>query len=106
MKRIDQHDEREPVIFRKWRGDGEVIALFPQIPADNGGLLCLAYERVGEHGAASIPVVIRQTRLATQEEYRQLLEYLQHRRGYRLRVMRRVTRHDVEIRRRRARKEL
>jgi hypothetical protein len=42
------------VIFRKFRDTGQVIALFPCIPADTGDLgLCLSYMHVGQHAAAT-----------------------------------------------------
>ena len=41
------------VVFRKdrdgWRG---VFALFPELPADLGGLYCTCYQHVGQHCAA------------------------------------------------------
>lgn len=57
------------VIFRKWKNTGDVIALFPEIPADPEGRLCLAYEHVGQHGGAH-PLVVREgTEPATAVEY-------------------------------------
>jgi len=105
VEAVSPDKEHEPVVFRVWNKGGEVLALFPRIPADVHGLFCLSYERVGEHGAASVPVVIPRTRPAHESEYADLLRYLQEKRGYRLRVMRRVTPRDVEIRRRVARSE-
>lgn len=39
------------VIFRKL--EGEVIALFPELPGDNNPITCLSYMRIGQHGSAS-----------------------------------------------------
>ncbi len=105
MEAVSPDKEHEPVVFRVWNKGGEVLALFPRIPADVHGLFCLSYERVGEHGAASVPVVILQTRPAREKEYADLLRYFQEKRGYRLRVMQRVTPRDVEVRRRTAQAE-
>ena len=44
-----------PVVFRIWKNKplkGDVLALFPTIPADAFGALCLSYEHVGQHGGA------------------------------------------------------
>ena len=39
------------VIFRRDR-DGSVFALFPELPADESGRCCTAYQHVGQHCAA------------------------------------------------------
>jgi len=91
------------VIFRKWlnryAGDG-VIALFPEVPADREGCLCLSFEHVGQHGGASYPLVIRDTNPATPEEYADLLAELG-KRGYAdLKIVRHETPHMRAARRR------
>lgn len=53
-------------IFRTFH-TGEVIALFPEIPADNHGQYCLSYQKIGQHGAAS-PDLSHCSRPATAEE--------------------------------------
>ena len=53
------------VIFRKIQG--EVIALFPEIPADLSGNI-ESYMHTGQHGAAS-PSLSRSCPLATPQEY-------------------------------------
>jgi len=52
--------DKTRVVFRRWR-NGDIIALFPQIPADYQGYMCSSYEHVGQHGAANPDVVIAQT---------------------------------------------
>lgn len=42
--------EKTKVIFRKFP-DGEVIALFPELPGTNSMLDCLNYMHVGQHGS-------------------------------------------------------
>ena len=38
------------VVFRRWRDtDGDVIALFPEIPADVQGCCCQSYMHIGQH---------------------------------------------------------
>ncbi len=40
-----------PVIFRQFKDDGDLIAIFPNEPADNRGNVS-SYQHVGQHGAA------------------------------------------------------
>lgn len=56
------------VIFRKFKKEGDVIALFPNIPADHKGN-CMSYQHVGQHGAADYRGCIKSTVPATPEEY-------------------------------------
>ena len=48
------------VIFRQW-ADGSIIALFPELQGDQSFYNCLSYEHTGQHGAADIVGVIRDT---------------------------------------------
>jgi hypothetical protein len=50
-----------PAVFRRWTDNGEVIALFPTLPADYAGH-CTSYMQVGQHGAADYDAVIELTR--------------------------------------------
>jgi len=52
MKRLleNMQTEKTKVIFRKFP-DGEVIALFPELPGDNSVLNCLNYMHNGQHGS-------------------------------------------------------
>lgn len=56
------------VVFRRWRDAGSLIALFPEVPADYGGLHCLSYEHIGQHGAADYHGVISASLPATEAE--------------------------------------
>jgi hypothetical protein len=85
-----------PTIFRRYP-DGEVVALFPTIPADPQGH-CLSYLHVGQHGAADPSHVIDHTRPARPDEYADLMDELI-RIGYVVRPIRRLTRRMVEERR-------
>ena len=60
------------VIFRKDR-EGEIFALFPEVPADNYGRYCLAYQHVGQSCAADYRGCIQHSRPAAPNEYRELL---------------------------------
>lgn len=89
-------DAFTPTIFRRYR-DGDIIALFPTIPADPQGH-CLSYVHVGQHGAADPGHVIAHTRPARPDEYADLLHELAGI-GYEVRPILRRTRRMVEERR-------
>ncbi len=55
-------------VFRRWRDTGGLIALFREVPADDGGLDSQSYEHVGQHGVADYHGVISATRPATGDE--------------------------------------
>ena len=78
------------VVFRKWRETGDVIALFPALPADIHGRYCDAYEHVGQHGGADYHGVIQATRPVSGSEAASLKRELT-RRGYRLVVIQRAS---------------
>ena len=42
------------VIFRRFTHSGDLIALFPEIPATHEPGLCASYQHIGQHGAASV----------------------------------------------------
>lgn len=91
------------VVFRKWLDCGDIIALFPEQPADINGWFCDAYEHVGQHGGAEYHGVIRRTRPAHADEYANLADELRHI-GYALRPIRRASWRHHTKRRRAARK--
>ena len=62
------------VIFRKFK-NGDVIALFPELPAYNYYITC--YEHFGQHGSADYYVVLDQTKLASPKEYQELKKELE-----------------------------
>lgn len=100
----DEHDEPQTTtVFRRWP-NGDIIALFPEIPADDRGMLCQSYLHVGQHGGADYQVVIRQTRPATHEEAAPLRAELAQI-GYRLKERVRITREMDRKRREEARAE-
>jgi len=43
-----------PVIFRKLKDRGEIIALFPTVPGTRDPWTCESYMHVGQHGRASV----------------------------------------------------
>ena len=66
----ENDDEPVEVIFRKWKDSGDVIALFPGIPAYNRG-------NVSPHGTAAMEIVNSKTVPATPEEYAALKRELE-----------------------------
>ena len=73
------------VIFRKFK-DGDIIAWLPDTPANPGK--CDSYMHIGQHGEGEYPAA---TVPASPKEYRLLAEELR-RRGYVLRVVKRLNR--------------
>ena len=90
------------VIFRKDRtGHKEPFALFPELPSDNYGHYCTAFQHVGQHCAADYQGCIAASDPASPEEYADLFEELE-KRGYALVVKHRATPEMHERRRRMA----
>lgn len=90
------------VVFRRWRGTNDIIALFPAEPSDIAGLYCLSYERVGQHGGADYHGVVQASRPATGEEAALLADELT-RIGYNLQPIKRASQTVHERRRATAR---
>ena len=86
------------VIFRVWKDNQEVIALFPEVPADINGFLCSSYQHVGQHGAADYDLVISRTTPAKPDQYRELQKELETL-GYCLEVGKKITLRDIDNRR-------
>jgi hypothetical protein len=88
------------VVFRKDRtGWKEPFALFPELPSDNYGQFCTAFQHLGQHCAADYQGCIANSDPAAPGEYADLYEELE-RRGYILTVRRRATPEMHEKRRR------
>lgn len=94
-------DEITKVVFRKYEGDGDILALFPWLPADAAGYLMMDYMIVGQHGAADQKIVERTTVPASREEAADMIRELE-RIGYKLCIGTKITQRDNEIRRRKA----
>ena len=92
---MSNEQAKTKVIFRIWRDKtASCIALFPAEAAEVGNpYVCLSYEHIGQHGAAS-PGIVARTRPAKPQEYRDLAQELT-KRGYRLQVVKRFTRADL-----------
>lgn len=93
----------DTVVFRRWQDrTGDIIALFPEIPADNHGRYCQSYMQVGQHGAEDYHAVIRHTIPVGRKQYAALAEELW-RIGYDLRPVKRALPHHHHTRRQTAR---
>lgn len=84
------------VIFRKFK-EGDIIALFPELPGDNNPATCNSYMHVGQHGVADIGI-IRDTKPAHELEYKALYNELISI-GYNLIVKQRTNYRSMGIRR-------
>lgn len=57
------------VIFRRWNDTGDIVAIFPEQPADDQGRYCLAYDKLGQHIAAEYEQVMQHTTPISAQEY-------------------------------------
>ena len=62
------------VIFRKYKDNGEIIALFPDIVPSF--FKRMSYMHFGQHSEVDYDLCIKCTKLATEEEYAPLLAEL------------------------------
>lgn len=69
-------DATTRVVFRRYP-DGQIIALFPDIPWSGQRGEVTSYMYLGQHGAADYAGVIAATRQAREDEYGDLLSELQ-----------------------------
>jgi len=72
------------VVFRKWKKQQGVIALFPFLKWNSSGLI-MSYEIIGEHGGADYDAVMKQTTKAKPSEFAQT-ERVLIARGYELNI--------------------
>lgn len=96
---MSQNTDNPPVkvIFRTFK-EGDVIALFPELPGDMDPYsTCMSYQHVGQHGAASVS--LPNMRPSTPEEYAPLLDELTRVIGYNVRIGHRFSRSDFLKRR-------
>ena len=92
--------EKTKVIFRQWRnGYKGIIAMFPELAVDTVGYNCESFEHVGQHGAASPLIVLKDTTLADadSDEIKTLMKELKGR-GYNLEVIKRFRYEHLQTR--------
>lgn len=85
---MNKKEDTTKVIFRKFQG--EIVALFPELPANHESRLCMSYAHIGQHSGADIQGVIDNSKLAKESEYKSLEEELE-RIGYNLDVKKRYS---------------
>ncbi len=68
---------------------GEVFALFPDIPGTNDPYTCMAYAIVGEHHSADLRYSIVKSKSVKSTDYKDIATILT-RRGYDLEILKRV----------------
>ena len=78
------------VVFRRWKDNGDIIALFPELPSDIYGFYCDSYEHVGQHGGADYYGVIQATKPVAKKDAKSLARELT-RIGYRLKPIKRAS---------------
>lgn len=83
---MEKDSEITKVIFRFWNESKDVIAIFPEYHDGVYGIAC--YEHVGQHSYCDYFGVRDNSRLATEDEYKDLYEELESI-GYNLKVMKR-----------------
>lgn len=77
----------ETVLFRMCGED--LIAVFPELSETFNPNECLSYMHAGQHGVSNLALVVKNSRPATPDEYRELKAELVGR-GYRLSVQDRI----------------
>jgi hypothetical protein len=94
--------EKTKVIFRKWNKSVDknqgIIAIFPEELGTMSPYTCSSWEWVGEHGACDPVMVIKSSKLATENEYQEVRNYLEDHYGYKLEVIQRLRYNAIEIR--------
>lgn len=93
---MQQDTHKTKVIFRVLQG--EVFALFPELPGTYDPSTCTCYAHIGQHSTANLDVVTSYGRLATPEEYTSLYKELTEQFGYNLDVRKRATYKDYQTR--------
>ena len=91
--------EKTKVIFRQWKIGCEIIALFPEIATDTIGYNCQSFIHVGQHGAASPSIMLKDTKPANLEDgaVKRLIKELTDR-GYNLEIIKRFRYKHQQIR--------
>jgi hypothetical protein len=63
------------VIFRKFKDEGDILALFPY--EKHNGYLIMSYQHIGQHGGADYNHCMKETIAAKPEEYASLQKELE-----------------------------
>lgn len=82
-------EEKTIVLFRKYP-EGDILAIFPEIPSDAWGYECTVYQHLGQHGGGDCRGMMQATKPAKPSEYKALKKELEQI-GYVLEVRERMT---------------
>lgn len=74
---MERDKEQTRVVFRKYKSNGDILALFPDIEENSFYHYCGSYEHTGQHGAADYQGCIELTTPATPDEYSDLKKELE-----------------------------
>ena len=80
--------EETKAIFRKFKDDGSIIAMFPEELGTNSPYTCECYMHIGQHSTCDPVYVIQMTKLAKSEEYQYLKKELESI-SYKLKIIKR-----------------
>lgn len=72
---MEKDTEKTIVVFRKFKDDGDIIALFPHVKWSDESIS--SYMHVGQHGGADYIGCLKQSVPATKEEYKALQKELE-----------------------------
>lgn len=84
---MERDDFATKVVFRKYK-NGDIIALFPEIPAAFGEVA--SYTHMNGHGGSHYKLVMNSTKSATEAEYMPLFNELVAKYGYQLDVRKKM----------------
>ncbi len=97
---VDRDEETTVAIIRRWRSGeckGQLLVLFPELPADIDGRFCESWDPGSGHGGASYWHMVIQLSAPTRpanpddDDVKRAITTLEEGYGYRLRVMKRRT---------------
>ena len=83
---MEKDVQKTDVIFRKFKDDNAIIALFPYDLWSYRGIDCMSYMHVGQHGAAEHSACLKNCKPAKENEYQDLFNELEDL-GYNLNVI-------------------
>lgn len=96
MNEKDKHQTK--VIFRKFKDNGQIIAIFPEELGSTSPYTSSSYMSIGQHSSCDPVGLIPITKLAKKSEYQDLARELKNL-GYNLKVITRYKHSFLEVRR-------
>ena len=88
---MEKDVEKTIVVFRKWKDNEEVVAIFPELPGSYNKIWeCNSYMHIGQHGSCDSFGIIKDTILAEEIDYADLKQELESL-GYVLDIRKKIT---------------